>query len=110
MALFQTAEAEVKALIAQEPVSVQDPILEEWNKLKERQAGLYIAFFEIEDSLMQKYEELMTLYYNKREELSYDMASGKLSFKAPEDEAIAETIKSQIKDLYMQETDLLSAQ
>lgn len=95
--IFDTKEAEIKALIKDRPRAAQDNILAAWNKMKSKQVSLYVQYFTIEQEILSKYQELIGLYYKNQNSVTYNQEKDQISFTSVDlnNEASQLTLKIQ---------------
>ena len=108
MLVFENTEARVTALISGQPEEIGGPIAQEWQKLKQEQAVLYVSFFEIEEEMLRTFESLMEFYYIKQGSYKFDSVNNEILFDNPEDEMNAKALTSKLMELAQKESALLA--
>jgi hypothetical protein len=104
---FEDAELEIARLLEGQPETVKAGILKKWADLKSAQGAVYIGYFAAENDILTAYDDLMRFYYSKRNEFTVVPETNALVFKNPKDDDEAKRLQQRIKDLYVQQDELL---
>lgn len=85
MDIFPRTEARILELVEEEDAETKALFLDEWQAMKQKRSADCIAFFEIEDEMLQAYEELLKFYYVHANLFQVDPENGAIVFSRPED-------------------------
>lgn len=110
MHVFETTEAKISELLQGQSDLNAQPILQKWQELKQKQAGMYIDFFAIEDQMLLSYEDLMNLYFQNRNDIIISSLTGQMGFKNPEDRDKARALLERLDLLAKKESIILEGQ
>lgn len=106
IAIFSNKDAEIKNLIKNRPQEAQNNILTAWNKMKREQVDLYVKYFGIEQTILDKYQTLINLYYANKNQVVYLTETDQAIFNSPEKNAQAAKLSNEIKALKKQQAAL----
>jgi hypothetical protein len=108
MQAFEEADERVRTLLLDVDEEMQISLLQEWDALKEQQAATYIAFFAVEDELIEAQSALMNFYYDRMGEFSYNETTGNLEFENPADKEAEKRLRLLVKQLSLKQAMILS--
>lgn len=107
MASFQAAEADIYALIRDEPEDRRKAVIASWQTLKDKRATAYMAFFAAEQDIVKAYLDLMAFYRERRGAFAYEAASSTLVFRDEADKARQLELLKAIGEMEAQEARVL---
>jgi len=104
--VFSAKDAELKRMIQGRSPSAQKNILQSWSTVKAQQVDLYVNYFTIEQTILQRYEQLIGLYYKNRNDVVYYPEGNSVAFNTQPLNAQASAFNQDIKRLKKQQADI----
>ena len=106
---FENADSEIKTLASEKSEEARAVILQQWQKLKQEQAGAYQKFFELEGDVIQAHDRLMRFYYTKREFYAVSAETGQIEFLRENDERLARKLHLQLNRMNRAQDNMLQS-
>ncbi|MFK7839395.1 MAG: hypothetical protein AB8B83_03610 [Bdellovibrionales bacterium] len=104
--IFANKDAELKNLIKGRSASAQKNILSAWSKVKAEQVDLYVRYFSIEQSILQRYDELTALYFQNRNDVVFYADANSVAFRTQALNQQATALNTSIRQLQKQQASL----
>ena len=104
--IFSAKDNEIRQMIQGRSPTAQKNILQSWARVKAEQVDLYVDYFVIEQEVLNKYEQLIRLYFDNRNGVIYNDQANVALLDPAELNARAMKLRQDIKDMKRQQAAL----